>query len=265
MMRHCPLLFALLFCEVAFCQSDTVYFAKSFNKSERCGKKGASFFRVIQKDSTRYKIDDFGIKGNKIVDAYSLYADSMVYDGYFASYYENGRKFEYGNYVSGIKVGQWKIKYMDTDRIFVVIDYFPSRKDTTQQLISFYKNGKLERTQFRINGIDTGVCFSESGEVVPFTQFDKMPEFNGDVNEFLATNLRYPIYALENGHECIVKVAFVVKEDGSVEAGECWGAYPELCQEAKRLVASMPKWKPGKQYGKPVRVYFTLPIVFRLP
>jgi TonB family protein len=97
---------------------------------------------------------------------------------------------------------------------------------------------------------------------------DEMPEFPGGVEalmDYVSRNVKYPESAKENNLQGRVLVKFVIEKDGSVsnvEVGRGWGN--ELDDEAVRVVKAMPKWKPGKQDGKPVRVSFILPINFKL-
>ena len=96
-----------------------------------------------------------------------------------------------------------------------------------------------------------------------------MPEFpNGGMAglmQFLSKNIKYPQIAQENGTQGRVTVQFVVNKDGSiVDAVVLRGVDPYLDKEALRVVNLMPKWKPGKQRGKPVRVRYTVPVMFRL-
>jgi protein TonB len=101
-----------------------------------------------------------------------------------------------------------------------------------------------------------------------FTVVEEMPEFPGGANEllrFLNSSIKYPVIAQENGIQGRVICAFVVNRDGSVvDAEVVRGVDPSLDKEALRVVNTMPKWAPGKQRGKPVRVKFTVPITFRL-
>ncbi|HRR62720.1 MAG TPA: energy transducer TonB, partial [Paludibacteraceae bacterium] len=81
----------------------------------------------------------------------------------------------------------------------------------------------------------------------------------------LSENIRYPVIAQENGIQGRVICQFVVNTDGSiVDIQVVRGVHPSLDEEAVRVIKSMPKWVPGKQRGKPVRVRFTLPINFKL-
>lgn len=102
-----------------------------------------------------------------------------------------------------------------------------------------------------------------------FVIVEDMPGFGGgDSNkfrEYIARNLRYPEIAAENGIQGRVFVSFVVEPDGRVSnVRVVRGVDPSLDREAVRVVESSPRWTPGKQRGKPVRVSFTFPIIFVL-
>lgn len=106
----------------------------------------------------------------------------------------------------------------------------------------------------------------EDAEV--FIIVEDMPEFPGGelaLRKWIADNVKYPVIAAENGIQGKVYVTFVVDKDGSVtNARIARGVDPSLDQEALRVVNKLPKWKPGKQRGKPVRVSYTVPINFQL-
>ncbi|MCK9179659.1 MAG: energy transducer TonB [Bacteroidales bacterium] len=101
-----------------------------------------------------------------------------------------------------------------------------------------------------------------------FEVVEEMPEFPGGpaaMMKYLNNNIRYPTIAQENGIEGRVIVQFVVNSDGTiVDANVVRSVDPFLDKEALRVINSMPKWKPGKQRGKSVRVKYTLPVMFRL-
>ena len=101
-----------------------------------------------------------------------------------------------------------------------------------------------------------------------FMAVEDMPEFPGGASallEFLRSNVKYPRICQENGIQGRVLVAFVVDKDGTVLSPEVVkGVHPQLDQEALRIMSIMPKWKPGQQRGKPVRVKYTVPVNFRL-
>ncbi|HEY3369902.1 MAG TPA: energy transducer TonB [Prolixibacteraceae bacterium] len=97
---------------------------------------------------------------------------------------------------------------------------------------------------------------------------EEMPEFPGGdaaLRAFLAQSVKYPTIAQENGIQGKVYVNFVVDKDGGISNVKiARGVDPALDKEAIRVVNSLPKWKPGKQGGKPVRVSYTVPINFIL-
>ncbi len=102
----------------------------------------------------------------------------------------------------------------------------------------------------------------------PFISVQDMPEFPGGEKallNYLATKVKYPVIAQENGIQGKVFVSFVVDEKGNItNVTLLRGVDKSLDNEAIRVVRSMPKWKPGKQRGKAVKVSFTLPITFQL-
>lgn len=109
------------------------------------------------------------------------------------------------------------------------------------------------------------VVVDEPEEDVPFVFVEHMPEFPGNIFEYLARHIRYPIIDQENGVQGKVICQFVVDRDGSiVDFKIVRGVSPTIDKEAKRVVESMPKWKPGKQRDKTVKVKYTLPINFTL-
>lgn len=101
-----------------------------------------------------------------------------------------------------------------------------------------------------------------------FTVVEKQPEFPGGTAElfkYLSKAIMYPVIAQENGIQGRVVCSFVVNRDGSiVDIQVMRGVDPSLDKEAIRVISEMPKWKPGEQRGKPVRVRFILPVQFRL-
>lgn len=108
----------------------------------------------------------------------------------------------------------------------------------------------------------------EESENHIFTVVEKMPQFPGGdaaLLKFIGNSIKYPVIAQENGIQGRVVVSFVVNRDGSVVDAEVMRSIdPSLDREALRVVGTMPKWSPGEQRGKPVRVKYTVPIQFRL-
>ncbi|MVN92940.1 energy transducer TonB [Mucilaginibacter aquatilis] len=107
---------------------------------------------------------------------------------------------------------------------------------------------------------------AESNQVYSVAQ--KMPVFmggNGAFEKYIAKNLRYPKKAKDKKIQGKVYVSMIIEKDGSVKNVKAErGASPELNAEAVRIVSSSPKWTPGQQNGKAVRVYQMVPIEFSL-
>lgn len=101
-----------------------------------------------------------------------------------------------------------------------------------------------------------------------FMVAEQMPEFPGGMKEllkFLQNNLKYPENAMKNNVQGRVIVQFVVEKDGTLtEFKVARSVDPDLDAEALRVLQIMPKWKPGMQRGKIVRVKFTVPVSFKL-
>lgn len=101
-----------------------------------------------------------------------------------------------------------------------------------------------------------------------FTMVEEMPVFNGgneEMSKYISKEIKYPKAAKDAKIGGKVFVKFIVNRDGSVkDAVVLKGA--ENCadcdKEALRVISSMPKWTPGKQNGKAVSCYFTIPIKF---
>lgn len=96
-----------------------------------------------------------------------------------------------------------------------------------------------------------------------------MPEYPGGqvaLMRYIAQNVKYPKSAQENGTQGKVVVQFVVDTDGSIiNAYVLTSVDPDLDTEALRVIKSMPRWTPGKQKGKNVRVKYAVSVKFRLP
>lgn len=96
---------------------------------------------------------------------------------------------------------------------------------------------------------------------------EQMPQFPGGedaMRKYLVESIKYPALAGELGVGRVF-VSFVIDKDGSVtDAQVVRGVDPLLDKEALRVVNAMPKWKPGIQYGKAVKVQYTVPINFSL-
>lgn len=123
-----------------------------------------------------------------------------------------------------------------------------------------------EAIQVPDEGTGNGVIEDKAPEI--FTVVQEMPEFPGgqlEMMKYIQKNIVYPPSAREAGigGKCFLR--FVVNEDGKISGVEILKGVPgcpECDKEAIRVIKSMPSWKPGKQNGKEVKVYFQLPVNF---
>ena len=102
-----------------------------------------------------------------------------------------------------------------------------------------------------------------------YDQVEVKPEFPGGMSalvKYLQENIKYPSAALAEKAQGKAFVRFVVEKDGSITNTEIIKSSGNiyLDKEALRVASNMPKWKPGMQQGKPVRVFFMLPVSFKL-
>lgn len=142
-------------------------------------------------------------------------------------------------------------------------------KSELLRLLSLYRNPiptqeELCNIKFNFSNEESS---SEEEEV--FYVCEDMPRFQGKSKEhfqnYIMQNLRYPQEAPENNETGRVLVSFIIEKDGSISNVKIKkGVSPALNKEAIRLVSLSPKWTPGKQRGKKVRVLLTFPITFEM-
>ena len=135
---------------------------------------------------------------------------------------------------------------------------------------------ELNQSVVAVRGTGGSVTAAPSGppaveEVVDeniYEVVEENPQFPGGDEacmKWLNEHSKYPSIAVEQGIQGRVSASFVVNRDGSiVDIQILRSPDPSLSKEAERVLKEMPKWKPGKQRGKPVRVKFALPVMFRL-
>ena len=107
-----------------------------------------------------------------------------------------------------------------------------------------------------------------AGKDKVFDVVEVMPQFPGgqvELFNFLSDNVKYPADAEKKKIEGRVIATFVFDKDGSITDAEIVrSVYPSLDAEALRVINAMPKWVPGRQSGKAVRVKYTIPLTFSL-
>ena len=143
------------------------------------------------------------------------------------------------------------------------------RKDNKMEVQVDNRNSEMSAQKVEET---TEVANEESAEKGPkkspkkvYDYIEDMPTFNGNLNQWLLLNMKYPVEAMNKKEQGKVIVQFIVSENGEVsEPKIIRSVSPALDKEACRIVLAMPKWNPGKLKGKPVAVRYMLPISFRL-
>lgn len=114
------------------------------------------------------------------------------------------------------------------------------------------------------NDLYTDEIDAAEDAILPFVPAEDMPQFP-NLQSWVAKHIKYPELAKEYGIQGKVYIQFVVEKDGSVSNVKVMRSVDaSLDKEAIRVIQSMPKWTPGKQRGKPVRVSYNMPIYFQL-
>lgn len=131
-----------------------------------------------------------------------------------------------------------------------------------------FKN-KIELEEEFVDGVfKKGISKDENGNSHTYTVKQQLPEFKGGIAEFykfLSKNLVYPPDARRNRIQGRVTISYEVNEDGSLsELKVLRSVSPDIDDEALRVMKLSPKWQPGVQNGKPVKVKYSVPIVFSL-
>lgn len=97
---------------------------------------------------------------------------------------------------------------------------------------------------------------------------EMMPQYPGGLAamlKYIRENMKYPEQAMKERIQGRVTVSFIIEKDGSIsDVKAVRSVHPLLDKEAVRVVESMPKWSPGKNNGKPVRVRYNIPVMFKL-
>ena len=129
-------------------------------------------------------------------------------------------------------------------------------------------NAEVEQNEIIEEYVAPEVVEEEVVEQEIFQIVEEMPSFpggEGKLMEYVAKNIKYPQIARETGIQGRVFVGFVVEPDGSISNVKLLRGIGGGCdEEAMRVIKSLPKWKPGKQRGKAVRVSYQIPVFFKL-
>ena len=129
-------------------------------------------------------------------------------------------------------------------------------------------NAEVDQTEVIEEYVAPEVVEEEVVEQEIFQIVEEMPSFPGgeaELMKYVGSHIKYPQIARETGIQGRVFVSFVVEPDGSISNVKLLRGIGGGCdEEAMRVIKSLPKWKPGKQRGKAVRVSYQIPVFFKL-
>lgn len=161
------------------------------------------------------------------------------------------------SYTQTVKTIPDSIKINHPNVIRIDIIYNRCSPDSIIKAISFNKNEEMWSNEI-----------SEIEDVPVYAIVEKMPQYLGGEDariQFLKDNINYPQHEALKGIEGTVYISFVIDFDGSVTSVKILkGVSDGINAESIRVVKLFPKWMPGTQNGKPVRVLFNMPIDFKI-
>ena len=219
------------------------------------------------KNITEYNLNGTIIrKTHSYSDIKKLRKEYFKEDGWSLQYDSLGNLIDKSFYQN--KKIQSKTTYYENGNIEDSIIWKYQNHDQHEYILSYHKNGVLERKEYNLNNkLIGGTCYDSLGVECQFVPYYEMPEFPGGtyaLNRYLA-GVRYPIIAQENGIQGRVYTSFEIDTDGKIiNVKTARGVDPLLDKAALDQIQNMPAWKPGKKKGKLVKVSYTVPINFVL-
>ena len=191
-------------------------------------------------------------KGKMMSDqAFEDSSEALTYE----RWYDNGAEVAYKKYAKGTLTYEKTIQGN-------VYTYDANGRISTESNSEDSKT-KLQH-QYDENGKETITKISNVPSQI-YTVIEQLPEPPFNLKDYISQNMHYPKLARKAGIQGRVLVQFIVNEDGSIsDVIVVKSAHPLIDEEAKNIIASMPKWRPGKQNGKKVKVYYTQPISFKM-
>ena len=223
-------------------------------------KKIATRYSTLTKNkpATTYTLKRYNRKTKLLLESVTyLTKKALVKEGGYITYHFNKAIKEKGVFKNNLKDGEWKTYYDNGNKKEILL----------------YKKGTLVKTiqKYDYNGNEIKNKRQKHDDIV-YMIVENPAEFPGGgaaLMKFLAENTKYPQEAKDSEIQDRVYISFTVEKDGSINDVKGY-EHPEkevhqsLLKEAIRVVESMPRWKPGSQRGKAVRVKYTVPVNFKI-
>lgn len=210
------------------------------------GEAGAFYRRETEHlDSVQGVVRTYFLDGRRQSVGEAELRKAAIYNGTFESWFGNGQLSHHEEFAHGKRVGEMRL---------------------------YYRNGQLKRrAQYASPFGSTGECFSESGQLLPFFEYEQMPKYlkgdgsNAAVVRAIQNEVKYPRDALRARAEGRVFVSFTVTSKGEVaDVRVVKGVFPSLDETVVMAVKQLKRFIPGRQDDRPVSVSFTVPVTFRV-
>lgn len=238
----------------ATAQENKLYYDESW---QECSKRDAMWYRIYTTENGLYNIEDHYADGTLYMTGYrtNIASNQVKYrEGAIVFYDRQGHKVREGEYKNGMRVGLWKYYYKNSNAVKSELRYKDGKLETTHE---------FDSATYTL--IDYGKDTATNDNKRQYVYTEQMPRSIIDIGKYLGKNMTYPKLGRKAKIEGKVIVRFIVDEDGAIaEPKITTGLGGEFDDEALRVVSEMPNWIPGYQNGYAVRVYFTLPINFKL-
>lgn len=225
-----------------FCQ-DTIFYDNDWKKTDSYRK--SEYYSIITRDkldTAKAKEISYFKSGQIRKEVFYLNYTMHYREGICKTWYKNGKLKEDANYKDNKLNGR---------------------------LQTFWDNGQLKRDDtYELGKLKEGSLYNSDGSPTQYYDYEIMPQYPGGINElvrYISTNIKYPKKARRNGVSGKVVIKFIVDTDGSIQDVTVEKSVSEeLDEEAIRLVKNMHKWQPGLVDGTLTKVYYFLPISFKL-
>ncbi|WP_341902911.1 TonB family protein [Fluviicola taffensis] len=244
---------------------DTIYFDKTWAVTKQIDS--AKYYRIIKETDNLYRVTDYFIESDSVqmTGAFKDYAQTIK-EGEFNYYRKGGAISSKMLYKDGKQNGQM-ISYYATGELYSTEEFVDGVNHG--DFIVYYENGKIKRKETFNNGVlKEKACYLENGKKTKYFPRSSPAEFKegrAALISYLASHIKYPKEAQENGIQGKVYIQFVVSDKGKITNVTLKkSVHPLLDEEAIRVVKSMPNWNPGFIEGKAVNSVFSLPITFSL-
>ena len=238
-------------------------------KWEKCQENNAAYYqRAYKNEHKLWIVNDYYISGQLQMSEVYKKKKSKIKHGHFIYYHENGIKKSEGDYIDDKTTGHW-ITWYKNGSIDSEGEYEKGKRENTWYW--YFENGQISATEKYFDDERTEWEFwDENGHNIDLEDAENFPQFSGgwdEFYEFLNKNINYPEEAKSNMPQVQVIVEFIVLGDGNIDQVSVTTPnpmiYSSFALEVVRVMQLLPKFTPGKQHNRPIKVAYRLPITFR--